>query len=258
MSKTPVKHLFALCNINISKIDSKYGLSSGVIILDDQGDVENTTKLSELNHEHQTPKVYPFLDGTKKLHNCNISIIDFDSGMRVSFLKYNCYWDRHPFDTKPIGCPIVYIPNQAEKTYWSCISKDKYTIRESITKRRLKLLAKVNSKILATLKNCYISDGAFCSFNCCQAWIEDLKYHDPLYEFSGSLLADIYNEMMGTMSTIITPAHHWRILEPYGGDITIVKFRESFDTVSYESHGSTIKLPRFVSIGSLYEEKLNF
>jgi hypothetical protein len=257
MSKNQTKYLFTLVGINVAKIESKYGLCSDLIVPDDQDD-ENTTKLSELNHEHQTPKIYPFLDGTKKLHNCHVSIIDFYSGMKTTFLRYNCYWDRHPFDTKTIGCPLLYIPNQVEKTYWSCISKDKYTIRESITRRRLALLKKINTKISATLKDCYISDGAFCSFNCCQAWIDDLKHHDPQYEFSGNLLSDIYNEMMGTKNAIITPAHHWRTLEPYGGNTTIIKFRDGFDTVSYEEHGTTVKLPKFISIGTLYEEKLNF
>lgn len=252
------KYLFTLSCINMSKIEAKYGLSTISLTTDDSAEIENTTKLSELNHENQTPKIYPFLDGTKKLHNCNVSVIDFESGMKVSFLKYNCYWDRHPFETKPIGCPILYIPDQIEKTYWSCISKDQYTIRESITLRKLKLFKKIQSKISLVLKDCYISDGAFCSFNCCQAWIDDIGHTDPMYEFSKNLLVDMYNKMMGTKKAVISPAPHWRTLEPYGGHTTIIKFRDTFSTISYDPHGISVKLPKFVSIGSLYEEKLNF
>lgn len=249
------KFLFTLVGINISRIEQKYGLATdGDAILDDQ--VENTTKLSELNHDRQTPKIYPFLDETKKLHNCNISIVDFSTGMKVSFLQYNCYWDRHPIHTKPLGCPIWYCSNQAEKTYWSCISKDVYTIRENITKMRTKLSRK-NADININTRGQYISDGVFCSLNCIQAWYDDNK-DDSMYDFTEELLSQMCEEITGVRNAVITPAPHWRTLEPYGGFQTIVKYRDGFNTVSYECHGTTLSIPKFIPVGTLYEEKLSF
>lgn len=256
---THEKFLLTLRCINISRIDMKYALSNKEPIIDDQIDEEKTTKLVDLNNDRQTPKIYPFLDGTKKLRNCNVSVIDFNSGLRINFLRYNCYWDRHPFETQPIGCPILYIPDQIEKTYRSCISKELYVIKENVTRTRRKILEHVKTKMTVVPKGCYITDGVFCSFNCCQAWIIEMcKMGDYLYEFSEALLADMYNEMMGTTNAVITPAHHWRTLEPYGGFQTIVRFRDSFNSVTYQEHGSTIALPKFKPIGMLYEEKINF
>lgn len=251
-AKNAGKYLIKLVDINILRVIQKYGLDkNNQVLSDDQSEVQNTTKLSELNHEHQTPKIYPFLDETKRLHNCNVSMIDFDSGMKVSFLRYNCFWDRHPFDTRPIGCPILYCPDQVEKTYWSCISKDQYTIRESITKLKDILGVKVLPR------NAYITKGVFCSYNCTQAYILDNK-HKRIFDQSAELLANMYNDQMGTKNVVINPAPHWETLIPYGGDKNILKFREGFNNVTYEYHGMVMNYPKFIPTYSLYEEKLNF
>ena len=58
------KYTFTLTGVNISKINSTYGIStsSTEILEEDKIVSKNTTKLSELNTERGTPDVISFLD----------------------------------------------------------------------------------------------------------------------------------------------------------------------------------------------------
>ena len=130
------KYTFTLMGVNVARINATYGIQNNSNELIEEKNSVNTTKLTELNTDKGTPEVISFLDESKKLHTCHVSMIDFQSRMDVNLLRYHCYWCRHPFETNPIGCPIKYIPSQAEKKYHSHISRDTYTIKENITEKR--------------------------------------------------------------------------------------------------------------------------
>lgn len=251
------KYIFTLYGVNIAKINHTYGIKIyNEDNIEDEKSSVNTTKLTELNNDKGTPEVISFLDESKRLHTCYISMIDFHSRMDVNLLRYHCFWCRHPFDTRPIGCPIRYVSSQAEKRYHSHISRDTYTIKENITtKRRIDL--NNNDQLSLRIAEYYETDGVFCSFNCCQAWINDNK-HIRLYDNSTMLLTKMYNNMMNTKMIIISPAAHWRILETYGGHLNIIKFREGFNKIEYENHGNTKQVPKFLALGTLFEEKIKF
>ena len=254
MPRTQKSDEFQLSNLDLDKIHKKYG-----IVIDEKEEnftSNNTTKLSELTTEKGTPEIISFLDEAKKTHHCQLSMIDFNSGMDISMLRYSCYWCRHPFETMPIGCPIKYIPSQAIKHYYSQISRDYYTIKENITEKKHMSL-KDNSSISLDEGGYYETDGVFCSFNCCKAFIDDNK-RNSLYSLSDTLLLKIYNKVMNSKNKLIYPAPHWRILEQYGGDLNIIKFRESFNKIEYTYHGETRYVPKFSPISRLYEENIKF
>ena len=254
------KYTFTLQSVNITKINHTYGIGNVTDFVDDEKPSAYTTKLTELNPSRGTPEVISFLDESKRLHVCQVSMIDFQSRMEVNLLRYHCYWCRHPFDTRPIGCPIKYVSSQAEKKYHSHISRDTYTIKENITADRRQSLSKSlseNPQFSLKIGEYYQTDGVFCSFNCCQSWIDDNK-HNKLYYSSSMLLIKMYNAIMGTKMIIISPAPHWRILEQYGGYLNIIKFREGFNKIDYECHGYTKSVPSFAPIGTYFEEKIKF
>lgn len=272
MSKTNSKYTFTLKNINIVKVQLKYDIELTQNVVDTKDNEETTTKLTELSNEKGVyPNTISFLDESKKLHTCNISMIDFQSKKDVNLLRYHCFWCRHPFDTSPIGCPIKYVSNKIVKKYYSNISKDTYTIKESITTTRKNILNNnINteensdnqeesiSKHIETNNNLYYqTDGVFCSFNCCKAYIIDNK-HNTLYNNSSLLLNHLFNSIMETKISVIAPAPHWRFLQQYGGHLNIVQFRESFNKIDYDCHGTTKNLPVFFPIGTLYEERIKF
>lgn len=251
------KYTFTLQGINIAKINHTYGInvSDKEMIEDDKPSV-NTTKLTELNTDKCTPEVISFLDESKRLHTCQVSMIDFQSRMDVNLLRYHCFWCRHPFDTRPIGCPIKYVSSQAEKKYHSHISRDTYTIKENVTTKRRMILDE-SDQLSIKIGEYYETDGVFCSFNCCQSWVNDNK-HNRIYDRSTMLLMKMYNTIMGTRMIVISPAPHWRVLETYGGHLNIIKFREGFNKVDYECHGNTKPVLKFLPLGTLFEEKIKF
>ena len=268
------KYIFTLKNINTEKIEQKYGITivSNIANVDDIPP-ENSTKLTELAEEHVD--VISFLDETKRLYQCHISMIDFKSGEDVKTLKYCCYWCRHKFESASIGCPIKYISKKAVKNYFSEVSKDFYTIKENITRQRSQMIHQNKSKFVFTEmsaeseaaaatctieinhKDYYSTDGIFCSFNCCKAFIKDNK-HNKLYESSDILLSKLYNDMYNVKNIVINPSPHWRLLVDYGGNLTIQQFRDNFNKTTYESHGVIRNTDIFKPIATLFEEKLNF
>jgi hypothetical protein len=262
------KYIFTLENIDM-KIDQKYSLMNISNITTSTEPINNNiTKISELKDLNPENVIVSFLDETKRLHQCKVSMIDFSSGKDVLLMKYHCYWCRHSFDTDPIGCPINYISNKAVKKYYSEVSKDNYIIKENITKYKRNFLnIKNNSQqifipnnnSLSTInidKNEYYeTDGVFCSFNCCKAFINDNKHH-YVYQHSNLLLLKLYYDIVKNDNSVINinPAPHWRLLTEYGGYLSINQFRENFNKAIYEYQG----ICKFKAVGSLYEEKINF
>ena len=278
------KYIFTLKNIITEQIEQKYGITiiSNIANVDELPP-ENFTKLTELaelNNEHID--VISFLDETKRLYQCHISMIDFKSQEDVKNLRYYCYWCRHKFDSASIGCPIKYISKKAIKNYYSEVSKDYYTIKEDITRKRSQMIHQFQNKFVFSAldgggsvgvgagggatgncsinifnKDYYSTDGIFCSFNCCKAFIKDNK-HNKLYENSDMLLNKMYQDMYDVKTIVINPAPHWRLLNEYGGYLTIQQFRDNFNKTTYESHGVIRNTDIFKPIATLFEEKLNF
>lgn len=258
------RYTFSLIGINMDKINEKYGL---VTYLQNKNDTEvipiNTTKIDELTSDKKVPDIISFLDESKRVRKCTISMIDFNSGKNIEsdYIKkshYKCFWDKNiiPKNVQAIGCPIKYVPDKISKTYHSEISKEKYTINEYISHDKISYLENNNdSRIKIERKNYYLTDGIFCSFNCCIAYIQCVENkNNPLYRFSESLLIKMYSDINPDENNIeIIPAPHWRLLSDFGGSLSIEDFRESFNKIKFNEHGI-----HCVSIGYLYEDQLKF
>lgn len=189
-----------------------------------------------------------FMDEARKVHKCMLSKIDFQNSQ-----DYCCFWDRYPLGNQSInsiGCPIVHVPNVISRTYFSEITKEKFMVKESVTTNQI-----ISPDIYVKLEpnDFYETDGIFCSFNCCLAFIRENK-HNILYKNSELLLFRIHNDFFG--NTKVYPAPSWRILKMFGGTVDIVSFRQNFSKVDYEGKG--IYKPHFKSIAHAFEEKIKF
>jgi hypothetical protein len=263
MPKKPInKYIFSLIGVNIEKIDQKYGIGISSNFTENNNIPKNSTKITDLDTIKKTPDIVSFLDESKRIHKCSISMIDYSSNEEISTKKYKCFWDKNfmPDGVQPIGCPIKYVASRAIKTYYSEISKDKYTISEQITDKRYNDLENRDDKrITLDKKDYYETDGIFCSFNCCMAYIDAPENkHNPLYRYSETLLLKMYNKLVSSDTKYnvpeILPAPHWRLLEEFGGHLTIEQFRETFNKVEYKDHG----LITCKSIGKIYEDNIKF
>lgn len=272
---------FTLRNVNTEKIDQVYGL--GPLEQSKQIVPAHTTKLSDLTScKHETVS---YLDDAKKTKMGILFVVDLNN---VTYNgQYHCYWDHHPIGpVQPIGCPVEYIFSQAVRNYFSEVSKNKYTIRENLTRKSVVGLCQkknkgvdpecpVSNKIVEILKNFseegekkrkpadsnfdhmgllsrdhYVTDGIFCSFNCCLAFILE-NFRDPLYKDSEQLLYKMYADVFGGPAEKITPANHWRTLAIYGGKVSIGKFRQNLESIEYAAQGVIKMRP----IAHIYEEK---
>lgn len=256
---TEKKYIFILKGVKTEKVDQRFGISivSNINTIGQQIP-QNTTKISELTTIRNTPEIVSFIDEAKKSHKCTISMVDFNTNKEFrQNIIYDCFWCRNtiPETVMAIGCPIKYTPTQIVNRYYSEISKDSYTIKEKITSKNQQKINDSNISILK--KDYYITDGIFCSFNCCMAYIEDNK-HNSMYDLSEMLLLKMYHDIYPTKVVSIDEAPHWRKLKKYGGDLTIEEFRNSFNNIEYKSHGYFDGKPRFKSLGVLFEEKLKF
>lgn len=254
------KYKFTLTGINMDKIDQKFSLTQGINVFDPDFIPENVTKLDDLEMMKKTPEVISFLDESKKLKKCFVSMIDIKTGLSVSKnRRYKCFWDRDylPEGVCPIGCPIKYVAPRATKNYFSEISKEKYIISESITERRATKIENSNDpKFSVEFNDYYETDCFFCSFNCCMAFINSPEAkHEPLYKNSYNLLLKMYNEIHPDEEIEeILPAPHWRTLNEFGGFQTIEKYRENFNKVEYIDRG----IISYMAIGRLFEDRLKF
>ena len=205
------KYYFYLKNVDIDNIENKYGLTKKSNLL--ESIIPNTnsiTPITNLNVIHNELDNYCFLDETKKKHECVLSTIKNNELDKIS----HCFWCRHSFDTLPIGCPIKYEHSYVLKKFYSHITKNWYTLKEMVSEKDLINYTNQTDKYKVVNKNFYITDGAFCSFNCCLAYINDNK-HTKIYNNSLQLLNQFYYSIYHTEMNL-EPANSWRLLSEYG------------------------------------------
>ena len=253
------KFIFTLKNINSDKIDKMYGieLKSNIEIFEEDIFPENITKINDLANINDKIS-FSYLDEAKKTHKCVVTMIN-DRSVLGPQTNLNCFWCRHSFTTHPIGCPLKYIPSELVKTYYSEITKDKYKIRENISKRKRSKLSNDNDLVNIEEKEYYKTDGIFCSFNCCLAFIKD-NNDIPMYSLSRTLLAGIYKKIFNICEFNIEHAPSWRLLETYGGDLTIEEFRKKFNKVEYNiiNEDYICNPVNCCPVGFLFEERVKF
>ena len=104
----------------------------------------------------------------------------------------------------------------------------------------------------------YETEGIFCSFNCCYAYIQKNKY-DSQYDLSLNLLAFLYKQLFD-VDFDISPAPDWKLLSLFGGSLEIDPYRDNFYKVDFIAQGKIVTPPILnqLSINFLYEEKVKF
>lgn len=270
------KHYFVLRDIDPVEIDAKYSFYVGDCYNELQAETDDfelptssccmtkacpssRTKITELTSKQKDVNTFSYLDESKKEHQCVLTMISNSTDCTLpEKTDISCFWCHHPFETKPLGCPIQYLPNRVVKDYYSEITKDSYVLRESITDHQLdenrEHFGKNRMKMMA--RDYYIVDGIFCSFNCCLAFIQD-NHGDPLYRFSENLLSHIHLKTFGAHAQPIAPAPSWRILNKYGGCVSIEDYRKNFYKVTYKDIYNIIYPScKFKMVGLLYEKQV--
>ncbi len=199
-------------------------------------------------------------DDTRKI--C-ITMLDYMTKKTLDGCQ-TCFWCRHEFSTFPIGCPVHYIPSAIIKTCQSEITKEIYSIKQDIPSHLFhNTIDNTSQSMIPQMKphenNYYETDGAFCSFNCAMAYVNE-NSTNPLYTQSKSLLMKIYNEIFSPNEpTYINPAPSWRLLANYGGFLNIQEFRSASADFVYIDRGYNVSaIPKVAPIGRVFEEMYIF
>jgi hypothetical protein len=258
------KRSFMLKNIDsiiLNSININYGLivntvpTSSIMSKNDVKETK-TTKISDIISSIDQESSISFLDENKKNNKCSVTMISFTGKKTLpEKTSIHCFWCKHSFTSCPIGCPIKFVNSSIEKSYVSHITKDKYYMRENITKHKLETISKEinhNIEIYPIENNYYLTDGIFCSFNCTLAFIKD-NNNDMFYRESYSLLHGMYEAFIGQKIKKMTHSPHWRLLDRFGGHLSIEEFRRSFNTVEYEF---IFNLRDMKTISKVYSEKM--
>lgn len=221
--------------------------------------VRGHTSIATIYMKKEGPKTFSFLDYGNNEHICKVSMVDLQN---ESYPKV-CFWDRNRFVTDPIGLPVKYEPTKLIRTYRSQITNELYTIKESVTPEKRDRIIKeyteshnpgIDEGYTIEENNYYVTDGCFCSFECCIAFLE-ANSHNPLYSHSKSLLNLMYVTTYGRVPSF-SPASSWRMLEDYGGTQTVEEFRSNFHRIVYSEVDTIIPESRTMAI--VYEEKAMF
>lgn len=260
------KHYFVLRNIVPEDIDAQYSFYVGgsqppefVPPFAAKAGGVSRTKITELTSKEKETNTFSYLDESKKERQCVLTMVSHDTQQHLpDHTDICCFWCRHNFHTTPLGCPLQYAPHRVVKEYYSEITKDTYTLRENVTRRQLGQntdhFQKHNMSRID--RDYYTTDGIFCSFNCCLAFIQSNR-DNPLYRYSESLLSHIYVRTFGEGAQPITPAPSWRLLRSYGGPLTIEEFRKGFYKTEYKDNNDVLYPPtRFKMVGFLFEKQV--
>lgn len=185
-------------------------LSQTVIPSGDDDDIP----ISEIIQEKSKRATY-FLDDHKTQVKCWPNMIDVTTNgvlPAISTPKACCWWDRTPFTTRPIGCPLRYVV---------ATGTDKARFDEKLAIAGIK----------SDASDLFETEGVFCSFPCCKAYI--LSQRSARYNESAALLAQLFSTFYNRPPDYpIAPS--WKLLDSYGGHLTIQQFRASFGKLEYE------------------------
>lgn len=151
----------------------------------------------------------------------------------------HCYWDRHPFSTLPVHIPIRYYPNTIQQVFIPKRIEEYFAIRTYLSRMD------EDQHVIPTHKiDLYESDGVYCSFNCAFAAIQDQSTQSK-YLHSYPLLVQCWKDLQNDerpVNSIPTPAPSWRLLQSYGGPLTIDEFRSTHCLAQYSSSQGSLVL----------------
>ena len=155
---------FVLKNVSFDFIDVKYKFNTNGNTSDKLANiysVHTKTKISNISKEVKNN--FSFIDEAKNERYCLMTMKNINNINKNP--SCSCFWCRHPFEYKPLGCPIDYINDKVYKEYYSEITKNNYCLQETITKNQLENVKDIKNDDF-TLKHSskFLSvDGIFCS-----------------------------------------------------------------------------------------------
>jgi hypothetical protein len=141
------------------------------------------------------------------------------------------------------------LPETIDKPCWHC--KDTFPFSPiGAPLKYHKQIVKENE--ICRCVDVFETEGIFCSFPCVKAWCITQSKNDIRYRDSGMLLALLYRKIYGEIIAI-EPAGDWKLIDRWGGHLTIEEFRNTFCKLAY-TVTPNLKRPTMLCVGTYIEE----
>jgi hypothetical protein len=242
--KPKYNHILILHNLNAREIYKKFksgdiGSNSMNLPLIEYSDTSKSNKVNIHSEFRDTNDNQPVTELTRKTQIVNLDPLDHKFLTMKDYVSCGCLpertdiccWHcRGTFTTSPIGIPIKYVPPMIKKN----------NVGDKSNKNDI------------CINDYFLTNGVFCSFPCCLAYIKEHS-SESLYRNSISLLKSLYYKLYNTEFKI-NAAPSWQVLKDYGGKLTLEEFRNSFCTSKFIIT-QNIKRPYMVAVGTFIEEK---
>lgn len=242
--KTIKSTKFILTGVYLSNFVKETSLNTNVIT----GDIseENVTTverdLDDLNELYTTnvndiikeksKKYITYIDPNKSKIKLWCSMYDIVQQIFLPLTtEVPCWWCREEFKTMPIGIPLHY------------------HVKNTKNQAKFQNLFSGNEEY-NTIEDFFETEGVFCSFPCCKAFI--IENSPKCYSNSTTLLTLLYYKIYGKLINI-EQAPSWKILTKWGGHLSIEEFRSSFQQIEYLTTPN-FKRPFMCATGSFIEE----
>ena len=250
------KFTFTLKGIKPHDLDQKYSLSKIRNIDGQTNPSVNVTNIIDLNTNNNENKYFSYVDESKREHRCLITLCNKEYEKLPKCTNIRCHWCHHEFSGTPLGCPIKFENSKLIKNYYSEVIKDDNRLVSNISKLQFNNSVESNDFFLEKSEY-YITEGVFCSFNCCLSYINLNKYN-PIYFLSKTYLITIFETMFKQEFNVIE-APSWKLLKNYGGNMSIDEFRENFYKIEItDSNNYIFNSLEQRPLHLLFEEKIKF
>lgn len=201
--------MICIKNINLfqvlEKCNYKFKEKENIVVFDKSENKSSQKKKrkSKIQDENKTSRVVMKISGT-------YFILPRKTAKK-------CWGHHRQFSTDVIGCPLVFYRFE-----------DLSDFEKENFRRNLEMLN------IPIPENFFECEGYFCSYPCVKLYINQQR-NNPKYKDSDQLLKLMYFYIEGKEIDNINPSLDWRLLEEYGGDMSIEKFlEESVNTSYYE------------------------
>jgi len=163
----------------------------------------------------------------------------------INLRNVRCFHCKHcvPDDLLPLSLPIKYFPKTQRtilnhhsqfnsKKEVNSESENLLLFKQMFTKKQYDKL-KNKENITEEYFSC---EGVFCSFNCMLSFCREYNNSSCKYRESSMLIILMYKKFFGKMPHNLEPAPSWKLLQDFGGHLTIEDFRNSFQTIKYNDN----------------------
>jgi hypothetical protein len=219
-TRVEVDTLFVLKSINPAELDKQYTMKEFI-------EVANREFLSGFNVENISQDFF----GNKKKKNNELKTKLENIGLikdHIPKIDTICISENLNFKIclSPTNNGDIKCVNELKNVWcWHC----KHSLPPKIYPLSLPI------KWLPKIER-FEGEGVFCSFNCMVSYSRE--YQNIRFRESGGLICLLYNKIFDKTIRLnqITPAPNWRLLNSFGGPMSIDEFRKTFQTVEFRDN----------------------